>query len=171
VPAVILDNVGDWDLAWNEKINPSGFVVSQRIHLEDEELIRWQVGVIRKFFDSQKPEFHSLLVIDEGMDFFGPTGNSRYGNAIQRCWRAGGEKGMSCLIGLQRPKTVNLQMLTESNMLALFPLRYTEDVKRLQEMGFPKGYYPPEANPRKNKGKFLFMKNDELFPKAVRLKI
>lgn len=100
----------------------------------------------------------TLLVIDEGMDFFGPTGNGIHGDIVQRCWRAGGEKGMACLIGVQRPKSINLQMLTESNLLYLFHLSNEDDVKRLWEMGLPKGVVPPIE-----KYKFIFFKDDVLY--------
>jgi hypothetical protein len=156
----------DWDLAWDKRFNPSGVVISQHLTLEDSALIQWQTGVMRKLFSTQRPRLPTLLVIDEGMDFFGPTGNSLHGPIVQKCWRQGGEKGMSCLIGVQRPKSINLQMLTESNLLYLFHLRFANDVKRLQEMGLPSGVTPPVE-----KHKFIFFKDDQLYPKKIKLNI
>jgi hypothetical protein len=170
LPAVALDNLKDWNLAWDREQNPQGIVISQRLDLEEEDqrLVRWQVLVIKRFLSTQRPDVPSLLVIDEGMDFFGPSGNALYSNVIQRCWRAGGEKGMSCLIGVQRPKTINLQMLTESNLLYLFHMAYEEDLKRLQEMGFPRNVGAPGP---KQKYEFLFLKDGELYPKPLKLTV
>lgn len=166
--AVVLDRGRDWDLAWHPDINPSGVVVAQRLDMESgsPQLVAWMVAVMRKFFDTQDPSQPSLLYVDEGMDFFGPSGNALHGNAIQRCFRGGGERGMSCLLGLQRPKTVSLQVLTESNILYLFHLRYEEDVKRLHEMGFPRDQQSPRS-----KYTFLYFRDDELYPKPLRLQL
>jgi hypothetical protein len=155
-------------LAWDRKINPHGIVIAQRLDLseEDPQLIRWQVAIIKKFLATQRHDIPSLLVIDEGMDFFGPTGNALYSNVIQKCWRAGGEKGMSCLIGVQRPKTINLQMLTESNLLYLFHISFDSDLKRLQEMGLPSDVESPIE-----KFHFLFMKDDRLYPRPLKLSL
>ncbi|MGH7239272.1 MAG: hypothetical protein ACREHG_04295 [Candidatus Saccharimonadales bacterium] len=162
LPATVLSSLADWSLAWDHKINPRGIVVSQRLDLEEKPLVLWQLAVIKQFLASQRHDVPSLLVIDEGMDFFGPTGNAYYSNVIQRCWRAGGEKGMACLIGVQRPKTINLQLLTESNMLYLFHIAYDQDLKRLQEMGFPSGIDSPDR-----KYRFLFMRTSKLYPKPI----
>lgn len=166
--AVILDNDKDWNLAWDPDLNRSGVVIAQRQDMESgsPQQIAWMVGVIRRFFDTQDPRQPSLLYVDEGMDFFGPTGNALHGNAIQRCFRGGGERGMSCLLGLQRPKTVSLQVLTESNVLYLFHLRYEEDTKRLYEMGFPRGVSSPSVP-----YDFLFFRDDHLYPKPLRLRL
>lgn len=163
---VILDRLPDWNIAWDADFNPSGIVVSQQIDNDGDSRIAFQTQVMAKFFATQRPEWPSLIVIDEGMDFFGPTGNALHGPIVQRCWRAGGEKGLSCLIGVQRPKTINLQMLTESNLLYLFHLRFSEDVKRLREMGLPAGVLPPVK-----KHEFVFMHDDKVYPKPVKLKI
>lgn len=166
--AVVLDNINDWNLAWDRSLNTTGIVIAQNLHLEEQALVQWQIGVIKRFFSTQRQDTPSLLVIDEGMDFFGPTGNALFSNIIQRCWRAGGEMGMSCLIGVQRPKTINLQMLTESDLLYLFHLAYDDDLKRLTEMGFPRGVSSPDEDA---KGEFLFMKGGKLYPKPLKLKL
>jgi hypothetical protein len=168
LPGVILDNLRDWNIAWDRKLNPHGIVIAQRFDLDEDDptLIRWMLGVIRKFKSTQRAGIPSLLVIDEGMDFFGPTGNALYSNTIQKCWRAGGEMGMSCLLGVQRPKTINLQMLTESDLLYLFHIDYAQDLQRLQEMGFPAGVSSPAK-----KYEFLFMNDEGLWPRPLKLKV
>jgi hypothetical protein len=163
-----MDDIRDWRMAFDPRNNPTGIVISQNLRLEDEAHVRWQVGIIRRFYNTQRATIPSLLVIDEGMDFFGPTGNSLHGNIVQRCWRAGGERGMSCLMNVQRPKTINIQMLTESNLLYLFHLAYRADVKRLVEMGLPEG---TEAPAEEDYYRFKFMKHGHLYPKMLRLSV
>lgn len=163
--SVLMSHPNQWDLAFNPDIS-SRIVVAQRSDIEDDALIvQWQVDNIRRYFASQRPDEPSLLVIDEGMDFFGPSGSSRYGNAIQRCYRAGREKGMAVVTGVQRPRCINLQCLTESNVLYLFAIDFDEDVKRLREMGYPKG----EGAPTKDY-EFRLFKDKKLYPKKLRLK-
>jgi hypothetical protein len=164
--AVILDNLRDWDLAWSPEVNHSGIVIAQQIDAPEHVGVLFGVECMQRFYATQRSDQPSLLFIDEGMDFFGPTGNALHGSIVQRCFRAGGERGMSCLLGLQRPKTVSLQVLTESNVLFLFHLRYDEDVKRLWEMGFPKGVSSP-----RHRYDFLWYHDDELYPKPLRLKL
>ena len=166
LPAIVLTNLSDWDLAWERTWNDAGIVIAQRLDLETKALVLWQLQVIRKFFSTQQEKIPSLLVIDEGMDFFSSNGSAYFSNVIQRCWRAGGEKGMACLIGVQRPKGINLQMLTESQLLYLFHLAYDDDLKRLTEMGFPKGIDSPTADERH---KFIFMRTGKVYPKLVKL--
>lgn len=140
----------DWDLAWQ---TGDGVVILQNDRMQHEDLIRWCVQMMNRFYKTQRHKVPSLLVIDEGMDFFGPSGTGRYGDIVQRCVRAGGEKGMASLILVQRPKTINLQVITESNYLMLFPIRYKEDLKRLWEMGIPRSFsFPEDSNgePRKH---------------------
>lgn len=166
--AVALDSLKDWDLAWDPHNNRAGIVVSQRLDLASDspEAIRFHVDVMRRFYDTQRPDQPSLLFVDEGMDFFGPTGNALHGNIIQRSFRGGGERGLSCLLGLQRPKTVSLQVLTESNVLFLFHLRFEEDTKRLWEMGFPKNVPSPRS-----KYFFWWYKDDKLYPDKLKLRV
>ena len=165
---VVLDDMRDWNLAWSPDLNPSGIVIAQRLDLESGSAgqIAFMLQTIRRFFDTQIPSVPSLLFVDEGMDFFGESGSSIQGTAIARCWRVGGEKGMSCLMGLQRPKQVSLQLLTESNILYLFHLRYEADTKRLYEMGFPPGVDSPRQRYR-----FLLFRDDELYPNELTLRL
>jgi cyanate lyase len=161
--AVVLNDINDFELAFDGRYNNRA-VIAQNLALEDDALIRWQVQVIRKYFNTQKARQPSLLYIDEGMDFFGPTGNGKYGNIVQRCVRAGREKNLATLIGVQRTKTINLQVLTECNVLYLFMLNYEEDVKRLHEMGFPRNATCP-TDPYI----FRFYRDRKLYPHGLTL--
>lgn len=166
--AVVLANINDWNLAWTQTQNQSRIVISQNFALEEKALVVWQLSVIKKFFQTQRSNVPSLLVIDEGMDFFGSNGAAYYSNIVQRCWRAGGEKGMACLMGVQRPKGINIQMLTESDLLYLFHLAYDTDLRRLTEMGFPRNLSSPDED---QKYKFIFMRGGKVYPKLVTLNL
>lgn len=167
LPAVVLSDVRDWSLAWDRELNPSGIVIAQNLTLDEGPLIRFQVECITRFFDSQYYKEPSLVYVDEGHDFFGANSTARYGTAIQRCFRAGAEKGMASCLGIQRPKTVNLQTLTESNVCYLFHIKFREDLKRLGEMGMP----PLSDSPPPESHRFLFFRDDHLYPKPIRLDI
>jgi hypothetical protein len=162
VTGVAVAHPQEWRLAWDPKLNPTQTVILQNLDLTDDQNVFWQVHAIEAFFRSQRFERPSLLYVDEGMDFYGPTGSARYGSAIQRCYRAGREKGMATLLGTQRPKSINLQTLTESNVLYLFRLDFAADVKRLYEMGFPARVEPPAHDHQ-----FLYMRAKRLHPRPL----
>lgn len=142
--ATSLDSMNDWNLAWDRNLNESQTVIVQRLQGRHEDNVRFQVLFAERFFATQRDSRPSLLYIDEGMDFFGPNSGARGGSDIvQRCFRAGREKGLATLIGVQRPIGINAQCLTETNWCALFRINFTNDVKRLWEMGWPKDKLPP----------------------------
>lgn len=162
--SVVLTDEDQWGLAFDVDISDR-LVIAQRFDLSFRDLIAWQVRNIERFFDTQDYRYPSLLYIDEGMDFFGPTGIAREGDAVQRCYRAGREKGLATLMGVQRPKSLNLQCLTESNVLYLFAINYEADVKRLNEMGFPLGVGAPRDN-----HKFLYYRDGVLFNRYLKVR-
>lgn len=146
INGVILDNMKNWSLVWSKDINPWQTVIVQNPKLSEDDIVKLCVEAVAKFFETQKPSRPSLAYIDEGLSFFGPTGNARHGNAIQRCFRAGREKNLSILLGTQRPKTINLQCLTECSRAYVFRLDYDQDLARLQEMSFPQDIEPLEED-------------------------
>jgi hypothetical protein len=162
--SVVMTADDQWSMAFDPSINDR-LVIAQRMDLDFPQMIRWQVGNIEKFFMTQDSRYPSLLYIDEGMDFFGATGNARFGDSIQRCFRAGREKGLASLIGVQRPKVINLQCLTESNVLYLFAINFTEDLKRLREMGFPARVPAPVEN-----HKFLYYRDGKVFDRYLKVR-
>lgn len=167
LPATVLSDARDWHLAWDPQLNPSGIVIAQNLKADEPSNIRFQVECVSAFFETQFYKQPSLLYIDEGHDFFGPNANARFGTAIQRCFRAGAEKGMASCLGIQRPKTVNLQTLTESNVCYLFHIKFREDLKRLGEMGMP----PLADSPPAESHRFMFFRDDHLYPKPIRLNL
>lgn len=139
----LIQSMGDWDLATS---TGEGVYIVQQPKATIRDAIQFAVEVCERVFQSQRKELPTLVVFDEGMDMFGPTGNGKHGDIVQRMFRAGREKGLSPLFCTQRPKTINLQCLTESNYLMLFHIDFANDVKRLQEMGFPAELAPPEED-------------------------
>jgi hypothetical protein len=104
--------------------------------------------------------------VDEGHDFYGPTGMALHGDAIQKCFRAGAEQGMTSLLGMQRPKTVNLQILTEANVCYLFHIKFKSDLKRLAEMGMEVDDSPADESYR-----FRYFRGSSLHPKELKIRV
>jgi hypothetical protein len=166
LPAAVLSRPQDWRLAWDRDLNPSGIVIAQNLSLTEGALVRFQVRMIERFLETQYWREPSLVYVDEGHDFFGANATARYGTSIQRCYRAGAEQGMASLLGIQRPKTVNLQTLTECNVAYLFHIKFREDLKRLAEMGMVVDDSPPAESHR-----FRFFQDDKLHPKPIIIRL
>src|SRR4029077_5472645 len=164
--AAILSRPQDWRLAWDRELNPSGIVIVQNLDLKGRQKVRFQVAALEQFLSSQYWKEPSLMYVDEGHDFFGQNATAFYGTAIQECYRAGAEQGMSSLLGIQRPKTVNLQTLTECNLAYLFYIKFRTDLKRLGEMGMT-----VEQTPEEESYRFLFFRDGKLYPKEVKLRL
>lgn len=142
--SVAISRMADWPLVWDPDLNPTQSVIVQRLQGSQADNVKFQVAFAEQFFATQKASRPSLLYLDEGMDFFSSSASARGGSDIvQRCFRAGRERGLATLIGVQRPISINLQCLTETNWCACFRINYANDVKRLWEMGWPKHEGPP----------------------------
>lgn len=142
--AMVMSRASDWPLVWSKDTNPSQTVIVQRLNDSHASNVRFQVGFAERFFATQDAHRPSLLYLDEGMDFFTSSASARGGSDIvQRCFRAGRERGLATLIGVQRPVSINLQCLTETSWCALFRINYANDVKRLYDMGWPRDTGPP----------------------------
>lgn len=150
--AMVMQDMTDWPLCWDRDVNPSRTVIAQRIVMdwrddsaEETAVLNFATDCIARFFATQKAKEPSLVYIDEGHDFYHNNGapKGRSGSAIQRCYRAGREKGLASLTGFQRPTGLNIQLLTELNYCGLFRINAEDDAKRLREMGWPKNTPPP----------------------------
>lgn len=162
--SVVMTNDDQWGMAFDPNISDR-LVIAQRMDLDFRSLIRWQVGNIQRMLDTQDSRYPSLIYIDEGMDFFGPSGVARDGDAVQRTVRTGREMGLASLIGVQRPKAINLQCLTEANVGYFFAINFLEDVKRLREMGFPTSVPLPDVN-----HKFLYFRDGKVYSKYLKVR-
>lgn len=90
------------------------------------------------FYDQSRASRPQLLAVDETSDFF-RTNTARVGasDSLLRTARAGRERGLGGIYGMQRTKGVPPQLLEEMSKLYLFRVDYTADVGRLKEMGAP----------------------------------
>lgn len=167
IDGVVCDNLDDWSLVWDEKLNPYKTVIFQNSLLEEDALMSWLNDVLRRLYDSQDYHEPTLVYTDEGMDFFGENGTSRHGSALRRNYRSGRERGLTSLTALQRPKQIQTQVLTESNLLMLFHIANVKDVDRLVEMGVPKDIEVPKENSHA----FRVYRDGVMYPKQYRIKI
>jgi energy-coupling factor transporter ATP-binding protein EcfA2 len=92
------------------------------------------------FFRQARTSRPQLAAVDETMDFFGSNGQPIPGlgedrDALLRIVRAGRERGMGGLFGMQRPKGVPVPIVQELTRLYLFRLDNDDDVERLWDLG------------------------------------
>lgn len=88
-------------------------------------------------------------MVDELADFYGPNGQPIRGGGsdpILRAVRAGRERGMAILTGIQRPKAIPIQIKSELTKIYLFRLEDNDDIKGLQGSGLPSTIMPPEKD-------------------------
>ena len=152
--AVTMSQMRDWTLAWDHDTNPTQTVIAQRVQTDWKDrqanhanTLAYVVACAERFFGTQRVKTPSLLYLDEGHDFFHSSGQARGTDIVQRCYRAGRERGLATLAGFQRPSGLNLQVLTELNYCALFRINFAKDVKKLYDMGWPEGVPPPDYEP------------------------
>lgn len=144
--SVTMSHPREWGLAWDKDNNPTQTVVLQRIDGMHATNVAFQTDCAKRFFSELDIRIPAFIYYDEGHDFFTQSGSSYHADIIQRGYRAGRERGLTSLIGFQRPIGFNLQCLTETNYCALFYIKYRKDMKRLHEMGWPENIPPPTEN-------------------------
>jgi hypothetical protein len=167
IDSMLLDRGSDWPMVWDPGVNPSRTMILQpptdRDYNEEAE-VRRHVWAIGKFFRTLDPKVPSFLYIDEGMDFFGPTGTSRYGTIIQRCYRAGRERGLITCMAVQRPSCITVQAMSESNVKYIFALGTEDDFATLRKKGVPHSLKPVEEDYY-----FRLIRNRKIYPKLLTL--
>lgn len=141
--SVTLDDMRDWHLAWDKDINPSQTVICQRLQGSHVGNVMFQVAALERFFKELDARVPSLAYLDEGHDFFTASAAAKGSDIVQRCYRAGRERGLATVAGFQRPIGLNLQCLTEINKIGLFRINFEKDMRRLYEMGYPPTIGPP----------------------------
>lgn len=169
IDAMLMDSDDQWVLVWDENVNPSHTVLLQpdisQDYSQDAEISR-QVRILSKYFRTLNPNVVSMLYIDEGMDFFGPTGHAKYGTIIDRAYRAGRERGLITLMAVQRPACISQLSMSESNVKYLFALGNDEDFKRMYQKGFPENVEKVEQDYC-----FRLLRNRQVYPKLLTLKV
>jgi len=88
----------------------------------------------------------TLYYLDETMDHFRPgtTPWAQEGWIWSQVCRAGRELGVAACFSTQRPTSIPLSILQETTQLALFSISDNRDMRRLWEIGFPRGRESPE---------------------------
>jgi hypothetical protein len=87
-----------------------------------------------------------LFYLDETMDHFHPSTAPIASDGwiwAQVC-RAGRELGVGAVFATQRPRSIPLAILEEMSQMYLFTISDVNDLKRLYEIGFPRGHTPPD---------------------------
>jgi hypothetical protein len=162
----ILDDLRHWELVFDEHINGRQTVIVQAVDKPEEFGVWLGQGAIARFFDTQKPWRPSLVYVDEGLDYFGPTGLGRFGSAIQRSYRAGGEKGIVSVLGSQRPTQISPQTKTETNVHFIFRLNSRKDFRALvDDLGLEA---PPYELGPADKRQFWAFRDGELLNRSGR---
>jgi hypothetical protein len=132
--SVLVEEPADLDLVWS---------LGHRVAIvqgdSDADIPR-MLRVVEHFYRKGRARHPQLLQVDEGLLFFGPTGQPKGGSDILKSiFIAGRERGTASLFCSQRTKGWPPSILEEANRLYLFRLDFTDDVKRLREMGAPVG--------------------------------
>lgn len=99
-----------------------------------------------EFFRQARASRPQLLMVDETLDFFTPTGMSLRGHpdSLLQVVRAGREKGCGALFCSQRAMGIPRQIISEMTRLYLFLLDVRSDVRFLPEMGCPEDIDCPD---------------------------
>ncbi len=123
---------------WDQKVPlPAG--ESSRVAIAQGKLtvLPWLSAAANVAYDLARAGRETLVYYDELADFFGTSGMASRGEPSLQIIRSGREKHVSFLASSQRPKGIPKSALTEMTSAAIFNVAYEEDLKHLQEMGFP----------------------------------
>jgi len=138
-----LENKGDikpqLDTIWRMR----GRVAIAQTRPGDLADLAWLEGVARVFYGSYSDKTPRLIMIDELADFFEVR---RSGGIFHQAARSGRELGIGMLAGSQRPSYIPTVVMTESDRLYLFNLDYSEDMKKVHQMGVPKDVAAPSVD-------------------------
>jgi hypothetical protein len=130
---------GQLDTIWRK----GGRVAIAQTRPGDIADLAWLELVARVFYGSYGDKTPRLIMIDELADFFEVR---KAGGIFHQAARSGRELGIALLAGSQRPSYIPTVVMTESDRLYLFHLDYTEDMKKVHQMGVPKDIAPPTVD-------------------------
>lgn len=112
-------------------------VIFQSCYPDGEQVPRYEdqaAELAERVFRQSHPGLPTLLYVDETYDLaHGSAGI--VDRRLLRTVRAGRERNMAVLMGAQRPRSIPLPILTESNRLYVFMLEFDEDHKYLRKHG------------------------------------
>jgi hypothetical protein len=112
-------------------------VIFQSMHPNGEPVTDYEdqaADLAERVFRISHPGQPTLLYVDETYDLAHGAGGI-VDRRLLRTVRAGRERNMSVLMGAQRPRSIPLPILTESNRLYVFELEFEDDRKYLQRHG------------------------------------
>lgn len=112
-----------------------------RIAIAQGEREDWPklVGAAEEFYRDAYGRDQRLLDVNELADFY------QMGKINDIFWlvaRSGREKGVGLVAESQRPRYIPVTVLTEMKQVFLFELDNVDDMKRMYDMGIPKGVAP-----------------------------
>lgn len=111
------------------------------------------------FYEKYGHEPPRLIWVNELADFFEVQ---KLGGIFWLLPRSGGELNISFLGETQRPAYIPKTVMTESGRIYVFQLDYSEDIKRLYEVGFPRDVELPDVDHE-------FLLYDKYRPRGQRL--
>lgn len=121
----------------DRRLVKSRCVIFQSMHPSGEQVPAYEdqaAALADMTFRQSHPGQPTLLYVDETYDLaHGSAGI--VDRRLLRTVRAGRERNMAVLMGAQRPRSIPLPILTESNRLYVFNLEFDEDIKYLQKHG------------------------------------
>lgn len=140
--SVLVETPEELDIAW---ATGARVAIAQVGDDERGPDIRRLLATCRRFLNQSRANRPQLVVVDECMDFYSSNGQAAGGDdVLSRVARAGRERGTGLLVCTQRTRGIPAQLMEELTKLYLFRLDYHDDVKRLWEMGAPRGIEPPD---------------------------
>lgn len=122
---------------WEQKVPVTGEQTRVAIAQGNLSLLPWLAATANAAYNMAKRGWETLIYVDEFADFYGSSGMARRGDPLLQIIRSGREKHVAFLAASQRPKAVPKSALTEMTSAAIFNVAYMDDLKHLQEIGFP----------------------------------
>lgn len=95
------------------------------------------------FYRDYPDRIPRLILVDELADFFEVRKSG--GGIFWQTARSGRELNVALMAGSQRPSYIPNVVMTESDRLYLFTLDYSEDMKKVYQMGVPKTVAVPQV--------------------------
>ena len=104
--------------------------------------------IARSFLNMNPKRRERLLWVNEGLDFYqrNSLGIVASNDVILDSARAGGERGFGLLFEAHRPKGIPPLLNTLTSSVALFHLRFGQDMRYLYDMGIPEEDDMPEGD-------------------------
>ena len=127
------------DAVWRAK---SRIAIAQ-VRPGDIADLRSLENVATVFYRDYSDRLPRLILVDELADFFEVRKSG--GGIFWQTARSGRELNVALRAGSQRPSYIPNVVMTEADRLYLFTLDYSEDMKKVYQMGVPKTVSVPQV--------------------------